>query len=152
MANDNDQMTLMENEPGTCPTAGCKCQHGMLKRVVYGFIVMTFGGLAALAMYPELADYAYPLMGKPSHTGFMGERPCSSDGACPAGSLHSNFPLLGSPESTDVPPESLESCCSETCLTSPTCCEDLPCSRKSTDEAPADALSAAESPAEDRSN
>lgn len=51
-----------------------------MKAVLYTPVVLFVGALAALAMYPDLADYGYPLIGKPSQIGFTGESACS--GAC----------------------------------------------------------------------
>ncbi len=77
MSNTNDLPTTVNSNPVAC-SRGCQmCGKGILRAVVYAPVVLILSGLAALAMFPDLADYGYPLIGKPSHTGFTGERPCS---------------------------------------------------------------------------
>ena len=153
MAHHTDDLPLTDNVAAACSTSGCPmCQCGALKRVIYVIMAVTLGGMASLAMYPELADYAYPLMGKPSQTGFTGEHPCPADRACPAGSSHSNFPLLGSPEVNELRSYSIENDYSKTDLTGLNCCEEAPSSKSFSAEVPADAISAVESSAQGRSN
>ena len=77
MSNTNDLPTIVESNPVACSSSCHMCGKGILRAVVYAPLALILSGLAALAMFPDLADYGYPLIGKPSHTGFTGERPCS---------------------------------------------------------------------------
>jgi hypothetical protein len=77
MSNTNELPTTDESKPIVCSSGCHSCGKGILRAAVYAPVVLIFGALAALAMFPDLADYGYPLIGNPSHTGFTGERPCS---------------------------------------------------------------------------
>ena len=61
---------------GAVCTAGCGHRHsGMWRAVLYTPVVLILGGLAALATFPELAEYATPLVGD--------QASCSSQNGCP---------------------------------------------------------------------
>ena len=79
MSNKIDLPTTSESNPDACSSGcpACCSSKGLLRAVAYMPVVMVLGALAALAMFPDLADYGYPLIGNPSHTGFTGEHPCS---------------------------------------------------------------------------
>jgi hypothetical protein len=77
MSNSYDPRTTAESKPIVFSSGCHSCGKGVLRATVYASVVLILGGLAALAMFPDLADYGYPLIGNPSHTGFIGERPCS---------------------------------------------------------------------------
>ena len=77
MSDTKNLPTKIDAKPVAC-SSGCKsCGKSILRAALYTPLILFFGALAALAMYPDLADYGYPLIGKPSHIGFTGERPCS---------------------------------------------------------------------------
>ena len=90
MSNTNELPTTDESKPVVCSSGCHSCGKGLLRAAVYAPVVLTLCALAALAMYPDLADYGYPLIGKPSLTGFTGERPCSIE----FGSSNCSIPAL----------------------------------------------------------
>ncbi len=77
MSNTDVLPTTIDSKPVVCSSGCHSCGKTLLRAIVYAPLILIFGALAALAMYPDLADYGYPLIGKPSHIGFTGERPCS---------------------------------------------------------------------------
>jgi hypothetical protein len=118
MSDVNEIPPTPESNGPVCSTASNVLSACLFRLAMYAPVALIMSGLAALAMYPELADYGYPLTGNPSHTGFTGERPCQSDRACAAGSLHSNYPLLpvedsscSSPSCTSQPNTTMNSGC-----------------------------------------
>ena len=94
MSQQNDLPSVPELESASCKSSGCSCCSGAFKASLFGAMFLVIGGLAAVEFFPDLADYGYPLIGKPSHIGFTGESPCASDPTCTAGTLHSKYPLL----------------------------------------------------------
>jgi hypothetical protein len=79
MSNTNDLPAIVESKPLVCSCDCRSCCNGILRAALFAPVVLFLGALAAVAMFPDLADYGYPLFGKPSHTGFTGERPCSME-------------------------------------------------------------------------
>lgn len=110
MSQANDLPTISDNESSTCPIGGCKCQHGLLRAAVYLPAILILSGMAAVAMFPDLADYGYPLIGKPSHTGFKGAGECPG-GLCPSPLAVSRSIEPVKPASSDD--SAIPSCCAE---------------------------------------
>ena len=77
MPNANDLPKADEPMPPVCSRDCYSCGKAMLRAAVYAPVILILGALAALVMFPDLADYGYPLIGNPSHIGFNGEPPCS---------------------------------------------------------------------------
>jgi len=111
MTEANDLPISPESKAVESSTSCSSCCPGMMKAVLYTPVVLLVGALAAVAMYPDLADYGYPLIGKPSHIGFTGESACSAgrySTSCPssAGSCCSegiSMELISSPEGSCCP-------------------------------------------------
>ncbi|HEY0980812.1 MULTISPECIES: hypothetical protein [unclassified Schlesneria] len=76
MTNSND-LPNSTDSPSIPTSAKCnQCCPGVMKAVLYTPVILFAGALGAVAMFPDLADYGYPLIGKPSQTGFTGESAC----------------------------------------------------------------------------
>ena len=54
-----------ESQPAVCST-GSKRRSGLMRVVLYTPVALLLGGLASLAAFPELANYATPLIGESS--------------------------------------------------------------------------------------
>ena len=94
MSEGNQVRSTVASDGQTChPNSKSMC-FCMYRMAIYIPVALVMTGLAAVAMYPDLADYGYPLIGNPSETGFRGEPPCQGESPCAAGSLHTNYPLL----------------------------------------------------------
>jgi hypothetical protein len=105
MSNTNDLPTNVDSNPVACSSGCHMCGNGVLRAVAYAPVVLILSGLAALAMFPDLADYGYPLIGKPSHTGFTGERPCSvefGNSNCSVPSLPGSCAIPSNPSASNA--------------------------------------------------
>ena len=149
MSHTNEVPQIDQADAAACSSGGCpSCCKGVMRAAVYMPVALILGGLAAVAMFPDLADYGYPLIGKPSQIGFSGERPCSAGGSCSAGTKHSGYPLQSDCTATliDSPGGSCcplsGACPSSAESTSETGLSDSVTKSEPLQELPADAISA----------
>ncbi|WP_010584995.1 hypothetical protein [Schlesneria paludicola] len=158
----DEQLQPVSNEANpadsSCPTGGHCRRSGLMRAVLYTPVVVILSGLAALAMFPELSRYATPLVGDSS----------SGNISCPISALASRLGCGSCPSksSADTVNAVLASaaanqpsgCCSTSAIARFGCCagatacqaeaseaEESPVTdvAPSTDEAPADAFTAA---------
>jgi hypothetical protein len=114
MSNEPNLPVISEEQSPVCNSSCGNCCPGLIRAAIFAPVVLVLGGLAALATFPDLADYGYPLIGKPSHTGFKGatqcpaDVSCSSEFSCSSGSMKSL--ILESHSSEPVATKS-GSCC-----------------------------------------
>lgn len=124
-------------------TCASGCQHkrsGMLRAVLYTPVVLILGGLATLAAFPDLAEYASPLIGHSSSNSqcplqalMSGSGGCCARKAMATGSCSSS--QAGSCSASSMP------CCTfEESSTSAEPANDNLTMNESADESPVDAL------------
>ncbi len=113
MSNTNDLPTTVGSKSGVFGSGCDSCGRGILRAVVFAPVILILGAFAALAMFPDLADYGYPLIGNPSHTGFTGARPCSLAIGSSSCSAQATLPGSCSFPSNQTPLNSIETggCC-----------------------------------------
>lgn len=132
MSHTNELPTVTDNDASACSTGCCKMCPGTWRAVVMLPAMVLLGGMAAVTMFPELADYGYPLFGRPSHTGFTGAGPCPG-GLCPS-------PLATARSVDAVKPASSEDATIPNCCAEPTSRARSFCCPVSPGEATADPL------------
>lgn len=84
--NESNRTSESAVKPNSITCAG-RCQkHGTLNAVFYTPVVLIFGGLVALATFPEIAEYATPWIGEP-----VSQHVCPSVNRTSAGSNQCGF-------------------------------------------------------------
>ncbi len=98
MSDANDLPMTTDAESATGST-GCHCgkSGGILRAVLYTPIILIIGGLAAVATFPNLAEYATPLIGE-THCSSTGMTSCSSAAMPHSCSSHGHSEQMSSPD------------------------------------------------------
>lgn len=157
MSDQNIPSTNAESnvEPQAVCSTGCKNHNsGILRAVLYTPIVLILGGLAALATFPELANYATPLIGESNSQytcpiaaalGMAGKSGCSSmRSSCSSSSQSDSMgccPAMSNATSSCCPSAGASSSASESAAGDDLTNADTPISAPiSADDEPADAI------------
>lgn len=127
-----------------CSTSGKCCNHGLMRAVLYTPIILGLGALAALATFPELANYATPLIGEST----KGACSASADGSyqCPIAAM------FGGAKAQSSPMAMSGGCCASKmmatsggcCASRTSCCQDRVDEQSASESEPSNDLTEAD--------